>query len=266
MAETVDPLLYQRRSNMSILDVSHVHSSWSHDGSWSIDTLAVAFEQRGYRVMMTTEHDRGFTDGRLEDYREMCGRFSTSRLFVLPGIEYSDADNRVHVLVWGRIPFLGAGLPTDELLDAVAHHGGVAVLAHAERGGVWKSFNPTWQERLLGIEAWNRKYDGWAPSERGVSLVTRAGRIPFVGLDFHSPRQFLPLGMTLGIDGEVAEDRVIAALRCGRCAATAFGIPLSGTRFRRRLPYLRAAERGRRHLSQISAGRPHRSRDNGLSI
>lgn len=242
--------------SMSILAVSHVHSSWSFDGSWSIDALAVAFEQRGYRVMMTTEHDRGFSAARLADYREMCENVSTSRLFVLPGIEYSDAEDRVHVLVWGRVPFLGAGLPTDELLDAVAHHGGVAVLAHPSRGGVWESFNPEWQQRLLGIEAWNRKYDGWAPSDRGVSLVTRAGRIPFVGLDFHSPRQFFPLGMTLGMDGRVDEDRVLAALRAGRCAATAFGLPLSGARFRRRLPYLRAAERGRRHLSQMKRRSP----------
>lgn len=236
---------------MSLLAVSHVHSSWSYDGVWTIDALAAAFAQRGYGIMMMTEHDRGFSERRLADYRKACASCSTSNLFVLPGIEYSDAKNRVHVLVWGPVPFLGEGLPTDEMLDAVAHHGGVAVLAHPERHNVWESVTPKWQQRLAGIEVWNRKSDGWAPSERAASLVRRIGRTPFVGLDFHTERQFFPLGMTIGIDGAVDEARVVAALRAGRCAATAFGMPLSGDRFERRLPYLRVAERGRRQLSQM---------------
>jgi hypothetical protein len=240
--------------DMSVLAVSHVHSSWSYDGSWSIEALVAAFEQRGYRIMMTTEHDRGFSESRLVDYRKACADCSTSNLLVLPGIEYSDAENRVHVLVWGPVPFLGEALPTDEMLDAVAHYGGVAVLAHPERRSVWESFNPKWQQRLLGIEVWNRKYDGWAPSERGASLVSRAGRIPFAGLDFHTSRQFFPLGMMLGLDGPVDEASVLAALRAGRCAATAFGMPLSDDRFERRLPYLRVAERGRRQLRTIKRG------------
>lgn len=236
---------------MSVLAAAHVHSSWSYDGHSPLAELAAAFGQRGYRVMMTTEHDRGFSDSRLAEYRAECARCSTRDLFVLPGIEYSDADNRVHVLVWGPVPFLAEGLPTDQLLEAVAQHGGIAVLAHPERRDVWELFKPTWQQHLLGIEVWNRKYDGWAPSERAASLVRRAGRIPFAGLDFHTHRQFFPLGMRLGLDGPLDEDRVVGALRAGRCAATAFGIPLSGDRFERRLPYLRVAERGRRHLSQI---------------
>jgi hypothetical protein len=236
---------------MSVLAVSHVHSSWSYDGSWRLEDLAAAFKGRGYSVMMTTEHDRGFSADRLAEYRAECARCSTSRLFVLPGVEYSDAENRVHVLVWGPVPFLGDGLPTGEMLEAVAHFGGVAVLAHPERRDVWESFKPEWQQRLLGIEVWNRKYDGWAPSARGAALVRRAGRIPFVGLDFHTQRQFFPLAMKLGVDGPITEDAVMAALRAGRCAATAFSMPLSGDRFERRLPYFRIAERGRRQLSQM---------------
>jgi hypothetical protein len=236
---------------MGVAAVAHVHSSWSYDGSWSIEDLVTAFSARGCRIMMTTEHDRGFSDARLAEYRRECAERSTGSLFVLPGIEYSDADNRVHVLVWGPVPFLGEGLPTDQMLDAVADHGGVAVLAHPERRAAWESFTPKWHQRLLGIEVWNRKYDGWAPSEQSASLVRRAGCVPFVGLDFHTQRQFFPLGMELGLDGSITEDRVMAALRAGRCAATAFGMPLSDDRFERRLPYLRIAERGRRQLRQV---------------
>ena len=142
---------------MSVLAVSHVHSSWSYDGKWSIADLATAFTQRGYRIMMTTEHDRGFSESRLAEYRRECAACCTDNLFVLPGIEYSDAENRVHVLVWGPVPFLGEGLATDQLLEAVAHHGGVAVLAHPERREVLELFKPVWQPYLLGIEVWNRR-------------------------------------------------------------------------------------------------------------
>jgi len=237
---------------MAVVAVSHVHSSWSYDGSWALADLTAAFSGRGCRVMMTTEHDRGFSAARLAEYREACIKCSSHRLFVLPGLEYSDADNRVHVLVWGPVPFLGEGVPTDEILEAVAGYGGVAVLAHPERRNAWESFRPAWQRRLLGVEVWNRKYDGWAPSVHAAGLVNRTGRIPFVGLDFHTRRQFFRLAMTLGLDeGPLSEDQIVAALRAGRCAPTAFGLPLGGARFERRLPYLRVAEQGRRGLSRM---------------
>ena len=152
---------------MQILAACHVHSSWSYDGSWSLDSLALAFARRGCRVLMMTEHDLGFNAHRFAEYRDACARATSEHIFVLPGIEYSDTDNRVHVLVWG-VPFLGEGLTTEAVLDAVAHHGGVAVLAHPSRKAAWECFKPEWAQRLLGVEAWNRKYDGWAPSERAA--------------------------------------------------------------------------------------------------
>ena len=67
---------------------------------------------------MMTEHDRGFSATRLAEYRDACMRASNSEILIVPGIEYSDAANQVHVLVWGKIPFLGENLPTGEMLEA----------------------------------------------------------------------------------------------------------------------------------------------------
>ena len=53
-----------------------------------------------------------------EDYRGACAQASSDKILVVPGIEYSDPANRVHVLVWGKIPFPGEGLPTDEMLKS----------------------------------------------------------------------------------------------------------------------------------------------------
>ena len=236
---------------MEILAVCHVHSEWSYDGSWALQALSEKFRRRGCRVLMMTEHDRGFTTARFDEYREACAKASSDEILVVPGIEYSDAANRVHVLVWGRLPFLGEGLPTGELLEAAHSAGGVAVLAHPSRRDAWKTFEASWASRLLGIEIWNRKYDGWAPSKTAPALLQATGAIPFVGLDFHTERQSFPLGMKLEIPVEVSESTVLGALSARRCSPVAFGLPLGQKMARSAIPVLRLAEQSRRLAASL---------------
>jgi hypothetical protein len=237
---------------MEFLATCHVHSNWSYDGSWSLEALAEKFRRRGCGLLMMTEHDRGFTAQRLQQYREACARASSDQLLVVPGIEYSDAENRVHVLVWGSVPFLGENLPTSEMLDKVQAAGGLAVLAHPSRKDVWKSFDSYWADRLLGIEVWNRKYDGWAPSQTAPGLIKRAGAIPFVGLDFHTQRQTFPLAMALDLEGLVTEEKVLHCLRARRCRAHVFSNPLSETQIHAEHPILNMAEKGRRAVASMA--------------
>src|SRR3972149_9218864 len=97
---------------MKIAVACHVHSNWSYDGSWPLEKLAPEFSARGYRVLMMTEHDRGFSEQKWRQYREKCAQVCSEKILVVPGIEYSDATNVVHVLTWGDVPFLGEKLPT----------------------------------------------------------------------------------------------------------------------------------------------------------
>jgi len=238
---------------MEVLSVCHVHSGWSYDGSWSLDALSAKFSERGCRVLMMTEHDRGFTVERLNEYRRACAQASSDKILVVPGIEYSDAANRVHILVWGPVPFLGESLPTIEMLEAVRSSSGVAVLAHPSRKNAGESFTHEWAERLIGIEVWNRKYDGWAPSETAPALLgKKTNVVPFVGLDFHTERQLFPLAMALDVEGNLSEHAVLDCLRARRCSPRAFGAPLSRDLFRKALPALRMAERSRRTAARIA--------------
>jgi hypothetical protein len=237
---------------MEVLAACHVHSKWSYDGSWTLEALCAKFSRRGCRVLMMTEHDRGFTESRLSEYRSACAQASSDKILVVPGIEYSDAENRVHVLVWGPVPFLGEGLPTSEMLEEVRASRGLAVFAHPSRKDAWKSFDSNWAERLLGIEVWNRKYDGWVPSKDSPALLQSSGGIPFVGLDFHTQRQSFPLAMALDIHGDVSEETVLESLRSHRCCARAFGRPLNQSIVRNALPILNVAERGRRIGASIA--------------
>lgn len=227
----------------------HVHSSWSYDGKWSLEALADEFGQKGYRILMMSEHNRGFTESHRLEYTEACARASSDRVLVLPGIEYSDMSNTVHVLVWGPVPFLGEGLPTAVVLDAVKSANGVAVLAHPSRLDAWRCFDPAWGDRLLGVELWNRKTDGWAPSRNAPPLLNATGVVAFAGMDFHDRRQLFPLSMALDIQTGVTEESVLDCLRSRRCYACAFGMRINENLSSRALSILRGAERSRRALA-----------------
>jgi predicted metal-dependent phosphoesterase TrpH len=204
----------------------HVHSDWSYDGKWPLPKLAGAFGRRGYRVLLMTEHDCGFTSARLKEYHKACADACSEEIRVVPGIEYSDASNTVHMLVWGSNTFFGEALPTAELLKQVEAAGGVAVLAHPTRKGAWKQFDPDWAPYLLGVEVWNRKTDGWAPSKTTAPLMSGTSLLPFVGMDFHTQRQFFPLATELEIQPPTTESSILECLRSRRCRATALGRPI----------------------------------------
>jgi hypothetical protein len=248
---------------MEVFAACHMHSVWSYDGKWSLDQLRDKFRDRGCRILMMTEHDRGFTASRWEEYRAACAEASSHDLLVMPGMEYSDPENRTHVLVWGKIPFLGEGLPTGHMLDAVRECDGVAVFAHPGRKQAWRYFKPEWIDKLLGIEIWNRKYDGWAPGEVASTLQRSGNSIPFVGLDFHTTRQSFPLGMMLEIDTEITEDAVLRALKSRKCRGQAFGLPVTGRALRSSRPALKIAERARRMAAAfVRTGNPFSVRPN----
>jgi len=204
---------------------SHVHSDWSYDGSWSLPQLAAAFAQRGYDAVLMAEHDRGFDETRWSDYRQACAKASTATTVLVPGIEYSDPTDSVHVPVWGDIPFLGQGLDTAVLLPLAKHAGGLAVLAHPGRRNVLGQLDPALFSLLTGIELWNRKYDGYAPNHAAAGLLRqRPELMPVVGLDFHTARQFHPLAMVLETGGSASEAAIFEALRRRRAHPKAFGL------------------------------------------
>jgi hypothetical protein len=226
---------------------SHVHSNWSYDGSWSLERIATAFGRARYDAVLMAEHDRGFDADRWAEYRDACGRASTDRLLLVPGIEYSDPSNTIHMPVWGDIPFLGEGLEPQVLLTLAEETGGMPVLAHPGRRHAVERLDPAFLSRLVGIELWNRKYDGYAPSRVAADLLSgRPELIRFVSLDFHTARQFHPLAMTFEIDGGLDAAAIWSALYSRRVSPRALGLPAD--RIGDGVPgaVLRTAEQGRR--------------------
>ncbi len=146
-------------------------------------------------------------------HREACRMASSENILLIPGIEYSDPTNVIHLLVWGDVPFIGSRVEPEQVLAAAQEHGGITVLAHPSRKEAWKRFDPNWSPMLNGIEFWNRKADGWAPSKEAWELLRMSNAVPFAGLDFHDSRQFFPMTTILEMPGLVDETTVLDVLR-----------------------------------------------------
>lgn len=232
--------------------VSHVHSFWSYDGKWELAKIANYFCSCGYDVVLTSEHDRTFDETRWNEYKRACRAASSDNILIVPGIEYSDEDNITHILVWGISEFLGSNCPTKTILEKVASKNGVCVLAHPSRHKAWQKIDDAWLPLFHGIELWNRKFDGFAPSREAVNLLNRSNKaIPFVGLDFHRANQAFPLSMMIKVCGALSEEAICDSIREARCRSLAFGCP--AIYFSRGLPFIVAklADTIRRVRSKI---------------
>ncbi len=227
----------------------HVHSTWSYDGHWELARIAQRFGQLGFRVALMTEHDRGFTQARLEAYRRECEQASTDRCLLVPGIEYSDRDNCVHTLTWGPVPFLGENRDTLDVLKAVREHGGLCVFAHPTRKQAIERFRAEWAKWLLGVEIFNRKSDGFDFSADGRRVYAdHPELLAFASIDFHSGKQHFPAAMRLDLDGPVSEQSILDALGGRRARARLLGLPAESW-LRGPAPLLlRGAERARRSI------------------
>lgn len=239
--------------------VAHVHSAWSEDAGWPLADIVNVFSRMRVDAILMSEHDRGFTEARWISYQRACAAASTSRILVVPGIEYQDPDNVVHIPVWGRdVPFLGESRPTLDLLKAAREACAVAVFAHPTRRDAIGHYRHQWTPLLSGVEVWNRKYDGVAPNCRSRDLARQESLKPFVSLDFHTGRHLFPLFTTLEVEGPRSIASVVDALREGNFYPNLLGVaidrffdgPLSAT--------VKRLERARQRLSR-ALRRPSRS-------
>lgn len=203
----------------------HVHSEWSYDAKLPLAELSSFLGRKGYDAVFMCEHDRGFNPERLRAYVAACEEASTGGALLIPGIEYADPEDRVHIPAWGPLPFLGEGVPTSRLLEAVVAHGGVSVLAHPVRRDAWEIVARDWLELCTGIEIWTRKWDGWAPNPRACRWAADADLVGIAALDLHQARQTFPLAMGLDIAGSLSIDTCVEAVRGGHCHALIHSLP-----------------------------------------
>jgi hypothetical protein len=208
----------------------HCHSTWSYDGAWSLRAIGRLFGMLGVEAVLMTEHDTGFDPESFGRYVAACKDASTRSCRLIPGIEYSSPDNQVHILTWGVPRFLAEHRPVWETLRAVREAGGVAIFAHPARRQAWRVFDPAWVPMLSGIETWNRKTDGFRPSDMALRLSREFDLPATAGVDFHRAKQIFPLWQQITIpeDGDL-EPAIIEAIRSRRMRPMLGDTPIDGT-------------------------------------
>lgn len=236
----------------------HVHSDWSYDGRLTLEEVSRLLADRGYDVVFMCEHDRGFDAQRKRAYDAACLDASAAGALLIPGIEYADGADRVHLPVWGVAEFLGEERETAEILDAVTSAGGVSVIAHPKRRDTWKTLRPEWLDQATGIEVWTRKWDGWAPNPWAVRQVATHGLLPVVSLDLHTAGQTFPLAMELTVPEAPTVANCVRALRDGHCRPLIRGRAITPLAEGRLAPAACAVEQLRRPLFR----RARKLRDN----
>ena len=203
----------------------HIHSEWSYDADWPLDRLAEAFRRRRYDIVLLCEHDQGFDPDRWAAYQQACAQASGDDLLLVPGIEYSDPENVVHVPVWGPLDFQGEALSTVQLLDQLDGAPAFTVFAHPTRRDAHVAIDPDLLDRFSAIEVWNRKYDGVAANPLVARHWRELGLVPTASLDFHRSRQFFPAAVRIDVprlDRDLVEDALCArAIR-----AEVFRVPI----------------------------------------
>ena len=102
------------------------------------------------------------------------------------------------------------------------------------------------RESKCGIESMTAGLS--IPSRKICSVVS--GAIPFVGLDFHTKKQFFPLAMAMDIDSAVTEQAVLDCIRARRVSPRVLGFQVEGQLVRRALPILGAAEASRKKAAR----------------
>lgn len=228
----------------------HCHSDWSYDGSWTLPELARFFGRRGFDAVMMSEHDTGFPPEEFETFRQECAEASTEQCRLIPGIEYSSPDNDIHILTWGLDRYFKEHQPVGDILDWAAKYGGVAVFAHPVRRDAWKLYDPGWTPLFSGVELWNRKSDGIAPSRSARRMIEETGLPPTLGVDFHILRHYWPLSHRIDV-GEDWERDIVEAIRKGGLDLRVFGRRVLGRDGAPSVPLSEAAERGRRALRSV---------------
>lgn len=197
---------------------AHIHSEWSDDANWSLSRIRTVLRLLQFDGALMAEHDRGLNEDQRRRHVEACHAASTDSFVFVPGVEYQDSSHRLHVPVYGDIPFYKSGAPVSQILAFSRSEGGFSVLAHPARRNAIAALDPTCFELADGIEVWNRKYDGFRPSMSSLDIATRYSLRPFVSLDLHDWHQLFIGAMVVPVNGGGPE-RVIEGLRNGGALA-----------------------------------------------
>ena len=188
-------MLIQNKSHnlgKQLRGITHVHTTFSHDGEISIERLAEICTTKNLNFVLIAEHAQDLDLNLFARLVDNANRLSTNSTLLIPGLEY-EGENDVHLLAFGVSSFIDPGKKLIEIAGLVRKQGGLNVIAHPKRN---RYFVPNdlvdWAD---GVEIWNSKMDGsFAPNAKSLSFlqslrVRNAKVHGYAGLDLHWDKQ-----------------------------------------------------------------------------
>jgi hypothetical protein len=201
----------------------HTHSSVSYDGESDLAEVARVARDRGFSCMLMSEHNNTLDDAQVKAFAARCRDLSDDTLLIIPGLELSYDQNRVHLLAYGIDEFIESmsGASTfRELVHAIHERGGVAVLAHPTYKRAIDRLTFEDLTELDGIEIWNtRNGNRFCPNAEELRALRRLQEVRprmagFGGVDLHYVSKFPRLVTRLDVQALTCND-VLNSLRAG---------------------------------------------------
>lgn len=206
-----------RQDSSQIRGMVHVHSTYSYDGTLSVEELAGFFRERGLNFIALTDHADTMDQEKTTRFVEECDRLSDPLFQIIPGLEF-ESKQGLHILALGQRTYFEE---TDviKIVKRIKQDGGIPILAHPpiEMPDVSEELI----RELVGVEIWNGPHDGpVSPSPYSVKLLRQWQKInpsliAFEGADFHHVESLKPVQVMLD-ESAKDEKSILASLRDGR--------------------------------------------------
>ena len=194
--------------------ITHAHSTYSFDGTMSLQEIRTLCLKAGYTFALMTEHVEGMSNDGFAAFLLECQQLSDEDFLFVPGLEFHAecvSTNGIRELMdmsCGRKRVLEECLKQDTF-NVLVHP---RLLAERRRRAL--------PDALHAVEVWNAKYDGARyPSPQSLALFRELARergcSAVVGIDLHHSAQLVSLYVSVDLE-RLAVDPLLEVLRSGQ--------------------------------------------------
>lgn len=194
--------------------VSHIHSTHSFDGKFTLPELHGLFRSHGIQAALMSEHIEHLQLSHIRRFIQECKEVSTPDCVLIPGIEIDE----LNILIFG-VTEVDAYDGILELAQQCHRRGALIAVSHPLK--LRSELKPEVAEMIEAVEVWNQRYDGRiCPRWKSIDLLNRLRTsVPQIaalsGLDFHSSSDFTNIYMEVD-RCEANRDSILSAVRSGR--------------------------------------------------
>lgn len=194
----------------------HIHSSYSHDSSDTLETLHARCLERGIRFLGMSDHAEDFNKQIFEKYRKHCASVSDGNVKIIPGLEFRFAGLKgMHIFALDLKEWIDPKTP-QEFFEQTRENATLTVLAHPVLPKY--SIPDVVLTHVDAIEVWNAGYNTrYLPDPKAIDLYKKVSSVrdsivATVGLDQHDSTNDRELRIAL----PSVTDDPIAAIKRGQ--------------------------------------------------